>query len=89
MLVINKEAIVLDRIAKGSNFVRNFRLMRKCCVQSHISIEISFVKELDRSWIAVVVNPSPVSLNCLHALENLSLKIDLLRSNYEICSVES
>jgi hypothetical protein len=76
MLMIDKQAVILDWVAESPNFIWNFSLMLENCIKSYISLIKTFIKELDRAWITVMINPSPTTFYCFHALEYFSMKIN-------------
>jgi hypothetical protein len=47
-------------------------------VKSYVSLIATLIKELDGSWVAVVVNLSPITHDRLHALEDFTLEVNLL-----------
>ena len=87
--MINKETVVLNRVTEGADFIGDLGPVLESSIKSNISVMTALIEELDRSWVAVVIDPSPTALNCLHALEDLSVYVNLLRSDNKVTSVET
>jgi hypothetical protein len=77
VLVIYKETIIMDRMAQSADLLRNLRLVLEGRINGQVSRVLAMVEELNGTWVAVVVNESPSSLNTLHALVDFSVKVHL------------
>jgi hypothetical protein len=76
MLMLDEKTVVLDGVAEGADLVSDLCLVAKGSVDGQVTIILSEVKELNWARVAVVVHIPPVTLNCLHSLEDLSVEVD-------------
>ncbi len=70
-------------MAEGLDLVTDLSSVFEFRVEGEVSFVGSEVVELDRAWVAVVVNIPPTSLNCLHSLVWFSIKINFLTGNVQ------
>ena len=81
MLVLNEQAVILDRVAECLDLVADLSLVLELRVKGKVSSLGTEIIELDWAWVAVMVSVSPSSLNSLHSLVGFSVKINFLTWN--------
>lgn len=78
MLMLYKEAVVLNGVAQSANLICDLGLVVERSVYGQVSVVLALIEELDGAWVAVVIDVPPASLDSLHTLEDLSMKVNFL-----------
>lgn len=89
VLMLNEQAVVLDRVAERLDLVSDLGLVLEGRVDGQVALVASVVKELDGPRVAVAVDVAPSPLHGLHPLVDLPVEVDLFGLADEVRSREA
>jgi hypothetical protein len=76
-------------MAKGFDLVSDLGPVLELRLNSEVCSITAVVEELNRAWVAVVVNEPPSSLYGLHSLVGFTVQVNFFTGHNQVCSLET